>query len=281
MTGYTRVVVGFDGSPEAQQALEWAIGAARRHAVPVHALVASGEAFYPGYSPLMVPGSELARDWADLADDTLRRAGVEHSVDVREQRPSEALVRESTPTTLTVVGARGHGRVAGLMLGSVSQHVATHAAGPVAVVRGTEEHAADRIVVGVDGSEGSRRALELALAEADLTGRAVTALYAFRINPVPGRELGPQDPPRGSAQVWESDRWVAEAVAGAQDKFPDVELTREAVPVPAGRALADASTTADLVVIGARGRGAFTGLLLGSVTRSVLHHATCTVLVAR
>jgi nucleotide-binding universal stress UspA family protein len=82
-------------------------------------------------------------------------------------------------------------------------------------------------------------------------------------------------------RIAEEERLLAEAVAGVQADHPDVHLEPEAIPVVAWRALADASAAATLVVVGSRGRGAFTGMLLGSVSQQVLHHAQCPVAVVR
>jgi nucleotide-binding universal stress UspA family protein len=82
-------------------------------------------------------------------------------------------------------------------------------------------------------------------------------------------------------RIASGERLLERALAPWVEKYPDVEVTREAIPVAPARALADASEHAAMVVVGTRGRGGFAGLLLGSVRRSVLHHARCPVLVVR
>jgi len=79
----------------------------------------------------------------------------------------------------------------------------------------------------------------------------------------------------------EAEQLVAEACAAARSAYPDVDVEPEAIPVRPGPVLVDASAAASLVVVGSRGRGAFTGLLLGSVSQHVLHHALCDVAVVR
>jgi nucleotide-binding universal stress UspA family protein len=161
------------------------------------------------------------------------------------------------------------------VLGSVSQHVTRHASCPVVVVRAPYHPDAERVVVGVDGSTGSRKALEFAFDHASRSGAPVTAIHAWR------------DGARGDAreglveEIRAAERILAEALAGFADQYPDVKVTTEAVPVVPQRVLADASQAASLVVVGSRGLGAFAGLLLGSVSQSVLHHAQCPVAVVR
>jgi nucleotide-binding universal stress UspA family protein len=181
---------------------------------------------------------------------------------------------------LLVVGSRGHGQVAGLVAGSVSQHLARHAACPVVVARPVAHPAASRIVVGVDGSGGSDAALEFACRRAELTGENVVVVHGWRDGSATGttrREV----PEQFMERIAEEERQLSEAVAGVQGDHPDVRLVPEAIPVVAWRALADASAAATLLVVGSRGRGAFTGMLLGSVSQQVRHHAQCPVAVVR
>jgi len=221
----------------------------------------------------------MARGLGHEAEQMLARSLVtERTVEVRRGLPSAVLVRASGPTALTVVGSHGHARPSGVLLGSVSQHVARHAAGPVVVVREPVNPRAERIVVGMDGSAASTHALEFACAEAASTGRPVSALYGRR--PADVRRSTPQAAsPGGTGGTWPLERWMSQALADVREKFPNVRLHGEAVEVAAARALADASTAAALVVVGSRGRGAFAELLLGSVAQAVLQHAQCPVAV--
>lgn len=137
-----------------------------------------------------------------------------------------------------------------------------------------------RIVVGVDGSEGSVEALRWAGDEALLREDSVCALYAWTY-PVflgaPMETLGPI--PERSELVREGERVLEEAVAAA---FPDgaaVEVTLEVVEDPPARALVRASHDADLLVVGSRGHGGFRELLLGSVSHQCVLHSSCPVVV--
>ena len=136
----------------------------------------------------------------------------------------------------------------------------------------------ERIVVGVDGSEPSNRALRWALQEARLRGAAVQAVHAWTppyvgVHPYTAPVLHPAELERAARELL--DHVVAETDAGS----PPVPIERHVVEGPAARVLLDASKGAALVVVGSRGRGGFAGLLLGSTSQQVCHHATCPVVV--
>ncbi len=133
------------------------------------------------------------------------------------------------------------------------------------------------IVVGVDGSPGGLAALRFALEEARLRKASVTAVFAWSIPFV-------ADVPSGLLPELLSDfradaeRLLEEAIAEAGDPG-GVEIAQLLVDAPAGRALLEAARGADLLVVGSRGRGGFTGLLLGSVSQQCTQHATCPVVI--
>jgi nucleotide-binding universal stress UspA family protein len=191
------------------------------------------------------------------------------------------LVKASADGGTIVVGNRGRGDFASLVLGSVSQQVALHAQGPVVVVRGRSDHHTGPVVVGVDGSPDSQQALRLAFEEAMMWGTRVSAVRAYSpIEPsyapdVPGFV---EDP--GKRHEAEMTALAADVASWAK-KYPDVDISCSAIAGGAGQVLTDQSATARLVVVGNRGHGGFTGLLLGSVGLHLLHHAGCPVLVAR
>lgn len=142
----------------------------------------------------------------------------------------------------------------------------------------------ETIVVGIDGSDASKQALRWAIEEARVHGARVTALYAWE-PPAPVPEVGPMPAIdlvdfvgefRGAAEKRAADM-VEEVVGG------DTSVTVEPVAVEGSpaEALIDASRNADLVVVGSRGHGGFTSLLLGSVSHQVAQHAECPVVIHR
>jgi nucleotide-binding universal stress UspA family protein len=270
------IVVGYDGSPDADRAVEWALAEATATGCELQVVVVAHEGAVRA-SRVAGWDEDAVRELEQRAGELVAQAdtGAAAGVQVIPGSAARALIEASARSSMLVLGSRGHGKVAGVMIGSVSQHVARHARCPVVVVRQPHGAGARRVVVGVDGSEGSRKALELACSHASATGAPVTLLHGF----------GRHGRPRASAEVARTleaaERMLAEAAAGAGAAHPGLSLEPEAVPVPAARALVDASMQAALVVVGSRGRGAFEELLLGSVAQEVLHTAHCPVAVVR
>ena len=274
-----RIVVAYDGSPDAQTALTWAVRTAILTEQRLLAVVATaGDDVQPGNG--LLRGEHLDEVRAS-AERILGEALVADSaVELRAGPVVPVLLEAAENAATLVVGSRGLGQVAGTVAGSVSQHLARHAPCPVVVARPVSHPSAARIVVGVDGSGGSDAALEFACRRAELTGEDVVVMHGWR----DGRATGTtrrEVPPQFMERILEEERLLAEAVADIGDQHPGVRLVPEAIPVVAWRALADASAAATLVVVGSRGRGAFTGMLLGSVSQQVLHHALCPVAVVR
>jgi nucleotide-binding universal stress UspA family protein len=136
----------------------------------------------------------------------------------------------------------------------------------------------ERIVVGIDGSEPSRRALRWAVEEARLRGATVEAVHAWAPPfvggyPYTATVFEPAEFERAAKDLLDG---VVDATDGAGLPAP---IERQVVEGPAPRALLDASKGAALLVVGSRGRGGFAGLLLGSTSQQVCHHATCPVVV--
>lgn len=279
------VVVGVDGSPDSRAALVWAAREALCRSV--------GLRLAHGYTP---PLSETTNPYpattyeaavhtarALLAANADRVAAEYPGLPVQRVfvvgAPAGVLVGESHTAGLVVLGARGRGGFPDLLTGSVATQVAAHAHCPVVVLR-HDAQPDGPILVGVDGSAHSTAALGFAYEHAAAHGRPLVALYAWRA--LPPDNLGPvtawhYDPDQARE---EAARLLAEQLAGWADKYPDVAVTREPVlSFNPGETLVDASRTASLVVVGCRARGGFAGLVLGSVSRTLVHHAHAPVAV--
>jgi nucleotide-binding universal stress UspA family protein len=211
-----------------------------------------------------------------VAEGLLRLAGsIMEPTDVRPiltQGPAAAVLCEhSREADMVVTGARGRGGMAGLLLGSVSEHVAAHAHGPVVVVRGHWFPAADfgrgTVVVGADGSPGCRAAVDFAFQQAALWEVPLLAVCALA--DAPGS--------LGDARVCQKDFELT--IAEAVEKQPQVAVQRSVVPGGARMAILAACREAQIVVVGSRGRGGIKGMALGTVSQAVLHHAPCPVAV--
>jgi nucleotide-binding universal stress UspA family protein len=271
-----RIVVGIDGSPSSELALRWAAGQAGLTGQELHAVIAWD--FPVPYDPPLPEDVNMGREAAGSLEKTITTilgdADAHRVVQrVTQGHPAKVLIDAVRDADLLVVGARGHGAFIGMLLGSVSQHVIAHAPCPVVVVH---EHriTTGRIVVGVDGSPESELALRWAAQQARLTGRELHAVIAWRVPVTYSVTVGPEHDWAADSQH-ALDAAVARAL-GEQDAAGVVHDVVE--DYPAG-ALLRAAEDADLLVVGCRGRGGFTGMLLGSVSRHVAVHAPCPVVV--
>ena len=186
----------------------------------------------------------------------------------------------SDTAELIVLGSRGHGGFTGLLLGSVGTQVASHASCPVVIMRDTPRTDAKEVVVGIDGSPHSLAALEFAFNEASRHGWKLIAVHAWDV-PSYDLILSPDGPiPLPLENVADEEvRLAAEVLAGFVEEYPDVAVSERLVRSPAVQAILDNSTNAALIVLGTRGRNAFVGALLGSVSNGVLHKAKAPVAI--
>ncbi|HZN71822.1 MAG TPA: universal stress protein [Micromonosporaceae bacterium] len=284
------VVVGYDGSEASRAALQWATAQAVRGRAPLR-IVQSYElvvAMRP--SPgAVVPLEELQaahkQGLESVAESIrLRNPGLVVSSVLVHEPAAVTLVTESEAARTVVIGTRGLGGWSGLLVGSTSVQVAAHAQCPVVVVPADVRPRAREkatVVVGVDGSKISAEAIAFAFDQAEATGAKVLAVHAWH-SPASTYDggLGPLmfDP----VEIEEASRvLVAESIAGAVADHPDVEVETRLISGQRARALLMAAESADLLVVGSRGRGGFAGLLLGSVSQGVLHHAHCPVAIVR
>ncbi|WP_067461213.1 universal stress protein [Actinomadura macra] len=277
-----QIIVGVDGSDQSIAATRWASDEARRRNASLRVVYV----VTPWLFDFPVdPRAGAAREWLlKGGEEIVERAvaaarenspGIEVTGVQKGGQAAEVLIEEAQDALMLVVGTRGTGTLTGLVLGSVSLQVASHAGRPTVVVHDSGPADHGEIVVGVDGSPGSGAAVGFAFEEAASRGARVRAVLAWThpASTVP-KELRPDDPESRTA---ERERVLAESLAGWRERFPQVVVTQEVVHQRAVRALAGASAGADLLVVGSRGRGGFPGLLLGSVGRAMLHRAHCPV----
>ncbi len=286
--GSQTIVVGIDGSTHSDAALDWAVEEASARGLPLH-VVSAG--VYRGEGPAGVHGDEavdaqVAREALAAADARLATAtekalaaapGLSVTSESGLERAADTLVALSARAHAIVVGRSGHGPVVGAVLGSVAARVVAHAQCPVVVVRGPGHGGArSGVTVGVDGSALSELALAHAFDEASVRGVGLHVVHAWWTRATAG-----QAPATQADQIAREKLTLAEAMAGWAETYPDVEV-RVSMPIgPAVLALTEAARAAELLVVGSRGRGSVRGLLLGSVSRGVLKHAPCTVVVVR
>lgn len=275
------VLAGYDGSRGSVRALDWAADEARMRGVPLTVL-------HTWEPQVRVPAARPVIDPRSLAQSILN-SGIEHArktapdLEVRAvlaRAPAAArLIEGGGDAELIVLGPRGAGGFAGLVLGSVAAQVAAHASCPVVIVRGRPgarpEAEGGRVVVGMDGSPASRAALAMAFAEADARGSSLSAVVAW--DPVTVRGLPPmvEEPELRSAAEARLARWMDPL----RERHRGVDTRMEIVTGRPREVLIDAADGARLLVVGSRGLGGFRGLLLGSVSHALVHHAPCPVAV--
>ena len=280
MTNESRqIVVAYDRSDEAQLALAWSADTARLDGSTLRVVVVGPDPKH-GSGRARDGDEHPAQTWVESATLLLDQAAVPGSVvDLLRGSTVQQLLTATDGARLCAVGSRGHSKVGGIWLGSVSQHLARHATCPVAVVRAAQNPQARQILVGVDGSGHSDAALRFACERASLTGDSVLAVYGYRHWSRQDGGLGGSPTDRDTAVVEEADRMLAESVSAVKADYPDLALRTVARVGGAGTALEQLSAEASLVVVGSRGRGAFEGMLLGSVSQEALHRAACPVVV--
>lgn len=283
------IAVGVDGSPASRVAIDWAARSAAMRNVPLtlcHVIPPANALVSP---PLPVPEG-LVRWNLDRAEERLRAAaqqvqddfGGEVEVDVQSLQGATVptLAELSKNVDLLVVGSRGLGSIRSWILGSVSLGLVQHAQSPVAVIHDEDPLMAHPsqapVLVGIDGSPTSELATAIAFDEASRRGVGVVALHAWRdwgIGQWP--DLDWED------MKAEGEQTLSERLAGWSERYPDVAVERVLVVDNPAQHLIERSEQAQLVVVGSRGRGGFTGMLLGSVAAAVVQSVRMPVIVAR
>ncbi|MFG3064736.1 universal stress protein [Streptomyces sp. NPDC048231] len=264
------LVAGVDGSEASLEAVDWAAAEAVRHGVQLHLLhAAAGE---QEASHVISAASARAHECAPA---------VRLSSEVSHEEAASALVGQGRNAFALVLGSRGLGDLAGMLLGSVSLAVAARADCPVVVVRGSPEHRSAQfgtVVVGIEDGEGSGTAVDFALREAGVRGCRLVAVHAWTAPS--GTCMTPRAPSwfleahrRPPAQV------LDDALRHPAERYRDAAVSRKLIEKPARPALLEAASAADLLVVGARRRLGHPGLQLGLINHALLHHAPCPVAV--
>ncbi|MCI4066569.1 universal stress protein [Micromonospora sp. R77] len=284
MSNGAAVVVGVDGSEPARRAVRLAAGEAARRNRPLR--VVHGFIWPLLRVPVGGPVDTGLRHQAQevvaaaVAEAEAAAPGLRVTGEIIDGEAAAALLGETPTASMVVLGDRGLGGFAALVIGSVAIQVAAYADCPVLVARGAERTAGP-VVVGVDGSALSRAAVEFAAEEAALRGTRLHAVHAYThpVSAGPG-DMQPLVYEEGQLRG-EEDRLLTESLAGLADRHPQVPVTREVRHGRPVAVLTEASRTAQLVVVGSQGRQELSGLLLGSVSQGVLHHADSPVAVVR
>ena len=288
------IVAAVDGSESARHAAFWAAAEADHRHLPLRIVNAvkipvapyTGGGFVDqGFVDVLVRngGDVVAGIRADITE---IHPGLDVHGDVMVADPVTTLVAESESAVMLVLGSRGLGGFTGMLVGSTAVALVARGNCPVAVIRGRTPDGAPPVdgpvVVGVDGSPASEAAVELAFEEASLHGSELVAVHTWT-------EYSSDSAYAYARQFvldWDAIETrhaevLAERLAGWQEKYPDVMVDRVVTRDRPASALLERSADARLLVVGSRGRGGFTGMLLGSTSQALIYHATCPLLVAR
>lgn len=283
------IVVGTDGSEVSMHAVAWAAKEAVLHGRTLRVVHALERWIYqmPDDAPFAHVGRWTRQSASDLlaeAGEHGRRAapGVELTSELLPGDARTVLLHEASRASMLVVGGRGEGGFAGLLLGSVAHGVTGRAENPVAVIQGPLPEESREVVVGVDDSPGSRAAVELAFAEASARNVPLRAVYVWRrLTGIIAGDLAIGYPGPVAYDVHQDDEaaraTLAAATARWSERYPEVKLIEQVEQGHPVEVLVKTSSRADVMFLGRRGRGGFPGLRLGSVSRGVLHYATCPV----
>ena len=287
------IVVGIDGSPVSKVAVDWAARTAALREVPLKLVHVLNPPVVMAFPEVPIPAGYL--EWQSEEGRTLLAAAVttaEESALLIGKGPIAVttemvagssvptLVDESTRAQMVVVGCRGRNALARGLLGSVSIGLVHHAKCPVAIIHDEDplmpHPSMAPVVVGVDGSPVSERAVEIAFEEASFRGVDLVAVHAWSDTGVfefPGVDW--------SALQSGAEEILSERLAGWQERYPDVLVRRVVVADRPAHQLLEQAQSAQLLVVGSHGRGGFAGMVLGSVSTAVINAARMPVLVVR
>lgn len=285
MTNGQPIVVGVDGSEHSAAALAWAVEEARHRELPLHVVHAW---IWPlmhvplGPAPGAPEGAGFQAQAEQILADAVAEAGrlgadLTITSALEPGSPGPVLNALSRSAALVVVGSRGIGGFTGMLVGSSASSLARDAACPVVVVRGTVDPTLP-VLVGVDDPAADDPTLQLAFDAARMRGVPLVVARAIEA------PLALYGLAGGLTELLDVERkgahdFLADLLAPARDRNPDVEVRIQVLVGSPGGALSKASADAQLVVVGSRGMGGFKRAMLGSTSSSLLHHAECPVLI--
>lgn len=288
------IVVAVDGSEASHSAIKWAANAALKRDEPLK-LVSAYTMPQFLYADGMIPPQELYTELEEEANRNLEDAveevkaiapEVAITTFVKETSPIDLLLELSEDAEMIVMGSRGLGGLSGLVMGSVSAAVVSHAECPVVVVRKdnelNENNKYGPVVVGVDGSDVSRKALEVAFKEADARGVTLRAIHAWRDNQFNASYVGLIEAQSNlETVIKEHQDLLSSEVNRFLEQYPNVKVEEVVERDRPVHSLKDAAEGAQLLVVGSHGRGGFRGMLLGSTSRALLQYSPCPMMVVR
>lgn len=278
-----KYIIGVDGSQHSRAAIDWGLKRAAQSGAHVELLYVADDSFLSESVAFLSEAQQASEQMLELEIEYARAAGYTGTISgtALVGHPIAEIEEASRNVDLVILGAHSGSKFAGSFFGTRAVKIAAVAHCPVAVVplevQGTPQPS---VVVGIDGSEAAQKAIAFAAEEASFRGVPLVAVYAWMPPLTPGLEY------LWSEELVESQRAAAEeaiaiGTAGLAGRYPDLEIQRKIVQAPPVSALLQAAEQADTIVVGSRGRGGLSRLLLGSVSHGVLQALPRTTIVTR
>jgi nucleotide-binding universal stress UspA family protein len=281
-----RLVVGFDGSESSRSAMEWAAAEAETRGASVRVI----SSYF--VQPVIEFGSGASGSVANTTEtgvwclNRLRTAtakvfdghpGVEYDAEAVRQSPAAALLAGAKSADLVVVGSSGAGMITRFLLGSVSGSLLASSPCPVVVVPAALNAPTSRIVVGTDGSEHADHAVRWAADEADRRRAELVVAHIWKYSyhlTIGGLDRADDFTPVDAELILDKSVEAARSVSGG-------DVRGELIEGNEADTLLELSTTADLLVLGSRGRGGFRAMLFGSIASAAATHSSCPTVLIR
>lgn len=278
-----KYLIGVDGSEQSRMALDWGLQRAVASGAAVELIYVADDSFLSESVAFLSEAQKASEEMLAMEIEYARAAGFTGEITgtALVGHPIAEVEEASKRADLVILGAHTGSKFAGSFFGTRAVKIAAVAHCPVAVipfeVKGQPQPG---VVVGIDGSEAAQKAIEFAAEEASKRRVPLIAVYAWMPPLTPGLEY------LWSEELVESQRGAAEeaiaiGTAGLAERYPDLTIERKIVQAPPVSALLQAAEDADMVVVGSRGRGRISRLLLGSVSHGVLQALPRTTVVTR
>lgn len=278
-----KYIIGVDGSEQSRVALDWGLARAAQSGASVELLHVADDSFLSESVAFLSEAQQASEQMLAAEREYALSTGFAGTITGTAVvgHPIAEVEEASKRADLVVLGAHAGSKLSGSFFGTRAVKIAAVAHCPVAVVPfETAGDPAPGVVVGVDGSEASQQAVNFAAEQASMRGVPLIAVYAWMPPLTPGLEY------LWSEELVEAQRSAAEeaiaiGTAGLATRYPDLEIERRIVQAPPVAALLQAAENADMIVVGSRGRGGISRLLLGSVSHGVLQALPRTTVVTR
>lgn len=277
-----KIIIGVDGSEQSRAALDWALDRATARGAEIELLHVADDSFLSESVAFLSEAQRASEQMLEAECAYASSHGFDGKVTGTAVvgHPIAEVEEASKHGDLVVLGAHEGSRFAGSFFGTRAVKIAASAFCPVAVIPFAQKPEASGVVVGIDGSEASKKAIAYAAEEASMRGVTLHAVYAWMPPLTPGLEYLWSDE-LAEAQRSAADEAIAIGTAGLASRYPDLVIERHTLQAPPVAALLSVAEKAELLVVGSRGQGGMKRLLLGSVSHGVIQALVCPTIITR